>query len=201
MVCKKKNIKENMRFFTKWIVFLLFFFTRLFGQDSDIKRLIDGELKMTFPGIYFKHNSTDYAVMPYTADSCFKYNGLHIKDINDLVIWRDSLESEKLTQQRIKKLKTELRKYKVTGIHIESMGEKQKISRRTMEMSADSTEIGYLLTLNSVFEIAKTRLPGEVSVKKHKKWQLPCWMNLQLNKAGRKRCKMERRSMRERAKK
>ncbi len=60
---------------------------------------------MTFPGIYFKHNSTDYADMPYTVDSCLGYTATHIKDINDFVIWRDSLETEKLTNRRIKKLR------------------------------------------------------------------------------------------------
>jgi hypothetical protein len=145
----------NFRLPVTFGILLIFISTRLYGQDKDIGRLIDGEFKMTFPSIYFKHNSTDYSVAPYAVDSCFKYIALHIKDINDLVIWSDSLETEKLTQQRIKKLKTELRKYKVTGIHIESMGEKQKISRRTMEMSADSAQIKYLLILNSVFELPK----------------------------------------------
>src|ERR1700752_4676581 len=159
-----------MRLLIKLIILLLFTSTHLFGQDSEIDRLIDGEFKMTFPSIYFKHNSADYTAMPYTADSCFKYIALHIKDINDLVIWRDSLETEKLTQQRIKKIRTELRKYKVTGVSIESMGEKQKISRRTMEMSTDSVQIKYLLSLNSVFEIAKTRLTDEVKTGSHGLW-------------------------------
>ncbi len=185
-----------MRTLVKLTLLLFFISTRLPGQGSETGKLTKGELKMIFPGIYFKHNTTDYATMPYTVDSCLKYISLHIKDINDLVIWRDSLETEKLTQQRIKKLKTELRKYKVTGASIESMGKAQKIFRKTIEANTDSTQINYLLSLNSVFEVAQTRLPNEASVKPSKKWQLPCWMNLQLNKAGRKRCKMERRSMR-----
>ena len=175
------------------LIFILLLSTKLCGQDASIKTRHDvGELKMTFPGIYFKHNSTDYATMPYIVDSCFKYIALHIKDISDIVIWRDSLETEKLSQQRIKKVRIALSKYKVKGIYIESMKKEQKISRHTINAIADSTQIKYLLTLNSVFEIAKTRLRNETMVNANKKWHVPCWMNLQLNKAGRKRCKMER---------
>jgi hypothetical protein len=181
-----------MQIFAKFII-LLFISAGLKGQDSETNRLIKGELKMTFPDIYFKHYSTDYAPMPYTADSCFNYIALHIKDINDLVIWRDSLETEKLTKQRIKKLKAALCKHKETRhVYIESMGQEQKISRRTIEASADSAQMKYLLSLNSVFEIAKTRLPNNPSINAHKVWHLPCWMNWHLNRTGRKRCKMER---------
>ncbi len=140
------------------LVLLLSIFTRLYGQNTEIERLIQSELKMTFPSIYFKHNSTDYASMPYTVDSCFEYIALHVKDINDLVIWRDSLETELLSMQRIKKLKAALSKHKETrNLHIESMDNEQKISRHTIEMGVGNKQIQYLLSLNSVFDIAKTR--------------------------------------------
>ena len=179
-----------MQTLAKLILVLLFISPTLSGQNVEIQTSINnGELKMSFPSIYFKHKATDYATMPYTVDSCFKYIALHIKDINDLVIWRDSLETEKLTNQRIKKLKTELSKYKVSGIYIKSMGKEQKISRRTIEDSTDSTQIKYLLSLNSVFDISRTKTP----IKPHKGWHLPCWMNWQLDKSGREHCRMERR--------
>ncbi len=153
---------------------------------------------MTFVGIYFKHKSTEYAKMPYTADSGFKYIALHLKDINDYVIWRDSLEPEKLTQQRIKRLKAELTKYKVRGINIKSMDKAQKISRTTINASADSAQIKYLLSLNSVFEIAKTRVPDKPSGSGHGLWLLgTCWKHVVfypwLNKGGREHCRMDRR--------
>ena len=62
-----------MRTFTKFILIILFTTTVLCAQDSEIDRLMQSELKMTFPSIYFKHNSTDYATMPYKIDSCFKH--------------------------------------------------------------------------------------------------------------------------------
>lgn len=122
-----------------------------------------GELKMTFPSIYFKHNSADYAVMPYTVDSCFKYIAHHFdKNINSLVIWRDSAESEALTKTRIKKLNAELKKYISKGKpQIHSMEGLQKISRQTIALTTDSVQINYLLTLNSVFDFSKTRFSKE----------------------------------------
>ena len=154
-----------MRTLTKLTIIFLYLSTRLLGQNAKIDRLVDSELKMTFPSIYFKPNSTDYALLPYTVDSCFNYIAEHIEDINDLVIWRDSLENEKLTNQRIKKLKIGLSKRKETrNIYIESMGNKQKISRHTIEMANEKYQTQYLLSLNCVFEIAKTYLTSE------KKW-------------------------------
>lgn len=186
-----------MRPFIK-LTILLFIATGLQGQESEIDRLIKSELKMTFPSIYFKHGSTDFAPMPYPADSCFKFIANHFKDnINSLVIWRDTLENEELTNKRIEKLKDSLRKYiKHEKIKIHSMGNEQKVSRRTIATTSDSSKIKYLITLNSVFDISKTRPGNEASVKSHKKWQLPCWLNWQLNKAGRKRCKTERQIIR-----
>lgn len=129
---------------------------------------MQGELKMTFPSIYFKHNSTDYAAMPYTVDSCFKFIAAHFKDnINNLVIWRDSTETETLTNERIEKLKLGLRKYIPSGkIEIHSMGNQQKVSRKTINMTNDSTKIQYLLSLNSVFDISKTGFPPATPKKK-----------------------------------
>ena len=172
----------------------LFFATRLCGQNAEIKTKVDvGELKMTFPSIYFKHNSTEYTTMPYTVDSCFKYIASQIMDINSRPIWRDSSETEQLTNKRIEKLKDDLHKYLRSGtINIQSMGEEQKIPQRTIYRGTDSTQIQYLLSLNSVFDISRTRIP---TTSKKKTRQLPCWMNWQLNKAGRQRCKMERRNL------
>ncbi len=97
---------------------------------------------MTFPSIYFKYKSIDYTKMPYITDSCFKYIALNIADINDLVIWRDSSETDKLTSQRIKKLKTGLSKHKETqNVFIESMGKAQKISQRTIDITTNKSQI------------------------------------------------------------
>lgn len=140
-----------------------------------------GELKMTFPSIYFKHNSTDYAKMPYTVDSCFKYMALHLKDIYSFTVWRDSSETEDLTNERIKKLKEGLNKYIPSKkIDTHSMGDKQKISRKTVDRGVDYEYIEYLLSLNSVIEISKTRyrekkrkkIPHEVLPRL---WCLACW--------------------------
>jgi hypothetical protein len=117
---------------------------------------------MTFPSVYFKHKSTDYARMPYSVDSCFRNIALHFDDnVNSLVIWRDSSESEKLTNMRIKQLKADLKKYlPKQQLEIFSMFDEQKISRHTIKMTSDKKKIDYLLTLNSVFEISKTRRQG-----------------------------------------
>ena len=163
-----------MRTFVILTIMFLLGVASVQAQESEIDRLIRSELKMTFPGIYFKHNSTDYAAMPYTVDSCFKFIALQFdKNINDLVIWRDSLESETLTTKRIQKLKTELKKHIKTGkIEIHSMGREQKIARRTIQMTSDATKINYLLTLNSVFEISKTRITPEKKEQKKSRRRL-----------------------------
>ncbi len=151
-----------MRRLFEFTLILFYLSTGLLGQNSEIDRLINSELKMNFPSIYFKYKSTDYTKMPYTTDSCFKYIALNIADINDLVIWRDSSETDKLTSQRIKKLKTGLSKHKETrNVYIESMGKAQKISRRTIDMTTDKLQIQFLLSLNSVFEISKTHISKE----------------------------------------
>ena len=166
---------------TKIIILLLVVGIQIRAQNKEIKsKLNNGEFKMHFPGIYFKNNSTDYALMPYTVDSCFKYIAENMKYINDLVVWRDSLEPEKLSKQRIKKIKAALHKYKeIRGIPIESMGKEQKISRHTIEMSSDKTQMDYLLSLNSVFEISATRFNKQAKYTNHimrpRIWCWGCW--------------------------
>lgn len=187
-----------MQTFVKLTIMFLFLSTRLQGQDSEIDRLIQSELKMTFPSIHFKHNSTDYASMPYSVDSCFKYIALHFDEtINSLVIWRDSTETESLTIKRIKKLHLALNKYlRTKEFEIHSMGNEQKVSRQTINMTTDSSKIKYLLSLNSVFDISKTRLPiktKESHVLHPKIWCGNCWKNgFHLNKRGRDVRKMAR---------
>lgn len=70
-LCRFIKMNKEYTAFCKWIVVFLFFSFEIQGQDSEIDRLIDSELKTTFPSIHFKHNSTDYITMPYTVDSCF----------------------------------------------------------------------------------------------------------------------------------
>lgn len=167
------------------LLIVLVLSSRLCAQEKEIDRLIQNELKMSFPSIYFKHNSTDYAVMPYTVDSCFKYIALHFNDnINSLVIWRDSTETEELTIKRIKKLNIGLRKHiRNEEIEIHSMENQQKISRPTFHMTSDSTKIQYLLSLNSVFDISKTHFQKDKVSKSvdhilHPKiWCWHCWMS------------------------
>jgi len=178
---RKNNIQKAMPPETSRIVLILLITTRFRAQVAETGAgLSNGELKMTFPSIYFRHHSTDYAPMPYTADSCFNYMALHIKDIRSLVIWRDSTETEELTNKRIKKLKAGLNKYTPSAkIEIHSMGNEQKISRHTIDKSVKHEQTEYLLSLNSVFDISKTRF----SVKKKKRdhrlhprwWCLLCW--------------------------
>jgi hypothetical protein len=139
----------------KLILILFCISARLHGQELEIDRLIVGELKMTFPSIYFKHNSTDYAVMPYSIDSCFEYIATNIKNLNSYPIWRDTTEKERLTYIRIQKLKSDLNKYVPSKqIHFQSMGTAQKISRLTIEKSTNNKQIQYLLSLNSVLDVS-----------------------------------------------
>lgn len=80
------------------------------------------------------------------------------------------------------------------------MGEKQKISRHVINMTSDSTKIKYLLSLNSVFDISKSRVPNDkTSTKKShilrpKIWCWNCWKSgFHLNKSAREYRKMVRR--------
>lgn len=162
-------------------LFLAFFLAGVssLAQQTDMSRLIQEELSMTFPSIYFKNNSTDYAVMPYVVDSCFKYIANNVKDIVSYVIWRDSLEPEKLSKQRIKKLKTDLKKYAPKNhVKIESMGSAQKISRNTIR-KADKQQQEYLLTLNSVLDVSGTHMEADAGNRSHifhpRIWCWKCW--------------------------
>lgn len=160
-----------------------------FGQNTEIDGLINGELKMSYPSVYFKNKATDYAAMPYSADSCFKYMAAHINDIRSFVIWRDSSETEQLSNQRIKKLKTDLAKYiPKAKIYIESMKGAQKIAKRTIAKSDDATQVGYLLSLNSVFDVYTTstlaeKIAGKKSHVYHPRWWcLSCWKKHRFSK-------------------
>ena len=136
-----------MKTFAKLII-SLFLSTGLQGQD-------EVEFIMTFPSIYFKHNSTEYATMPYLSDSCFKYIAAKIKDLNSYPIWRDSSETEPLTNNRIKKLKADLNKFNPSGkINFRTMGNKQKVSQRIINKSTNNNQIQYLLSLNSVLDVS-----------------------------------------------
>jgi hypothetical protein len=177
-----KSSKEMLQRKSKLILIFLGCTTLLRAQVKDTDSLLSsGELKMTFPSIYFKHNSTDYATMPYPADSCFKYMALHIKDVYSFDIWRDIDETEELTNKRIKKLKEGLNKYTPSNrIEIHSMGDQQKISRKTVERGVDNEHIEYLLSLNSSFDISKSRFREKQRTKiPHEKlprlWCIACW--------------------------
>jgi hypothetical protein len=185
----------------KLILILLFIPSSLCGQTSEIKTRIDvGELQMTFPSIYFRHNSTEYAEMPYTVDSCLKHIATHIKDVTGKPIWRDSTETEHLTSERIKKIKTDLSKYTASKLAIQSMQSAQKLSRRTINLGIDSAQVDYLLSLNSVFDVAKTRFPKTGT---HGLWLFgTCYKCIirdlfrsrsWLGRNGREHCRIERR--------
>jgi len=142
-----------MRTLGNLTIIFLFTSTILRGQSIDTK-LENGELKMTFPSIYFKHNSTDYATMPYSVDSCFKYIATKIKELNSYPVWRDINEKERLTYFRIKQLQADLVKYlPANNIRFQSMGAAQKISKQTIQ-KADTKQAQYLLTLNSVLDVS-----------------------------------------------
>jgi len=155
---------------TKIILILIFFVNLLCAQVTETDRLIAAELNMTYPSIYFINTSTEYAAMPYTVDSCFKYIAKNSKDIKSIVIWRDSSETETLTKSRIKKLKANLNNYTPSAkITIRSMGKAQKISRRSINEAATHQQIQYLLSLNSVLDVSTTRFAKEVKLKKKKR--------------------------------
>lgn len=150
-----------MRKLSNFIFVFLFLCSALSAQVTEIDRLIANEFKMTFPSIYFKHNSNQYAAMPYTPDSCYKYIADHFNaDVTQLLIWRDSSETEELTKERTVILKAGIRKYKRKGrIRIESMGSEQKVSRHTINLTNDSAKINYLLSFNSVMDFSNTNFP------------------------------------------
>jgi len=153
--------------------------SQIHEKDSNLQT---GELNMTFPSIYFINTSTEYAAMPYTVDSCFKYIAKNSKDIKSFVIWRDSSETETLTKSRIKKLKANLNNYTPSAkITIRSMGKAQKISRRTINEAVTHQQIQYLLSLNSVLDVSTTRftptLNGKNHVERPRLWCWDCWKN------------------------
>lgn len=189
----------------KIVVIFLFMWASVRGQTSEIKlRFEVGELNMTFPSIYFKHNSTEYAEMPYTVDSCFKHIAAKIKDVTGKPIWKDSAETDHLTEERIKKIKSDLSKYTSSKLAISSVKSEQKLSRRTINLGVDSAQIQYLLSLNSVFDIAKTRFPKKARQYTHGLWLFgtcfkciitnPFRTGSWLSKNGREHCRMERRN-------
>lgn len=173
-----------MRKLSNFIFVFPFLCIALSAQVTEIDRLIASEFKMTFPSIYFKHNSTEYAAMPYTTDSCYRCIAEHFNaDVTQLVIWRDSSEAEELTTERIVILKAGISKYKHKGrVRIESMGGEQKVSRHTINLANDSVKINYLLSMNSVMDFSNTNFP----VMKKKKGDhvmhprincIRCWQN------------------------
>jgi hypothetical protein len=138
------------------IVIILFLLTKsLHAQNPEVENLMQGDLKMTYPSIYFKHNSEEYAVMPYSADTCYKYIASHLKYLNSIVIWRDSSETEFLTNARIKKIQHDLGKYSTFGyVDIKTMKDAQKISQHTIKKASNDTELQYLLSFNSVLDVS-----------------------------------------------
>jgi hypothetical protein len=190
-----------METLTKLIPVLLFLSMKLQGQGTETDRRIQSEFKMTFPSIYFKHKSTDYTKMPYTADSCFKYIAFHFDEsVNSLVIWQDSAETDALTTKRIKKLKAALHTFIPSGnFEIYPMGKEQKISRHTISNTFKGDQRDYALSLNSVFDISKTLFPNYESSKSRshilhpKIWCGKCWKSgFHLDKRGREIRKMAR---------
>jgi len=163
--------------YTKLLLIFLLLTTSLFSQQKETNTTTSGQLKMTFPSIYFKNKTTAYAAMPYTIDSCFNYIAQHIKDIKTYVIWRDSSETEALTNKRIKKLKTDLNKYTPSReIYIHSMGKEQKISQHTIAKG----DVQFLLSLNAVFDISETASLTDKKAKKNhalhpRVWCWRCW--------------------------
>lgn len=153
-----------MRKSTTSLIFLLLT-TTLQAQNPEVEKLLEGELKMTYPSIYFVHNSTDYSEMGYTVDSCFKYIAGHIKYLNSIVIWRDSSETEQLTGARIKKIKLDLNKYIPSrNVDIESMEDQQKLSQRTINKATTDKQKQYLLSFNSVLDVSG-------AIRHRKKWR------------------------------
>ncbi len=158
---------------------LLIIAGKLEGQNKEIERLMRNEFKMTFPSVYFKNNSTEYAAMPYSADSCYKYIAAHIENINSMVLWRDSTETKKLTRLRKKEIRKGLRKHvRARIIRIEAVGGQQKITSRTIYTGTDSSQIQYLLSLNSVFDVSGLLVQPRgkrTHLEKPRWWCRWCW--------------------------
>ena len=88
----------------KILFLILISVTSLRGQSDQ---------QMTFPNIYFKLNTADYAKMPYTVDSCLKFlvNNIKAKGEPNLAMFRDTVETDLLCKRRIKRFKYDLNKY------------------------------------------------------------------------------------------
>lgn len=144
-------------------------------QAQEVEIPFEDELKMTFPSIYFKHNSTEYAEMPYPVDSCFIFIQKNVKDIKSYVIWKDSGETEQLSSKRVQKIRSDLSKYSKAAVRVSSMGKDQKISRYTIYHNP-AEQKQYLLSLNSVFDVYTTRTRKEMKTRTHiQRPRLFCW--------------------------
>lgn len=147
----------------------------MLAQEREVEFPAENELKMSFPSIYFKHNSTDYAQMPYPVDSCFIFIQKNVKDIKSYVVWRDSGETEQLSNKRVQKIRGDLNKYTKAQIKVLSMGKEQKISRYTINKN-DKAQRSYLLSLNSVFDVYTTRTRKEMKMQTHiQRPRIWCW--------------------------
>lgn len=198
---------KKMQFVSIKIIIVFLLTTNFIGaQFNAATHLPSGELTMTFPSIYFQHHSTQFANMPYTVDSCLKYIASHFnKNINSLVIWRDSTESEKITNARIKKLKPELKKYIRDGkFEIVSMNDAQKISQHRIQNALNKTETDYFITLNNCFDFSKTKIPNNTQqshIIRPKIWCKDCWKHgFHMDKKSRTLRKIARKNKSEKSK-
>lgn len=162
-----------------FFIFFIWLVNFLQAQNKDFDRLIKNEFKMTFPSVYFKNNSTEFAQMPYTADSCFKYVADNIENLKTMSIWRDSSESSQLNKLRIKQLKKGIRKHiKFGALRIKSVNERQKITSHTISLFTDSLQTKYLLSLNAVFDVSSVVMLPKVKkshTQKPRWWCRWCW--------------------------
>jgi hypothetical protein len=158
-------------------LFILSTSLNLYSQPPEIS----DELKMTFPSIYFKNNSVEYAEMPYTTDSCFKYITGHKKEVGYMVVWHDPGEPDVIAIERLDKVKNEIAKYHPEGkIHFVIMSEESKLSKETIEKARTPEEKKYLLALNSVIDYSPSRInKNQGTYYNHiwypRPWCLACW--------------------------
>lgn len=92
---------------TKLFVILLLLTTTLFAQQKDTSTTVGSQIKMTFPSIDSKTKVPIMLQCLIQLIPALNYITKHVKDIKAYVIWRDSSETEVLTNKRIKKLKTD----------------------------------------------------------------------------------------------
>lgn len=131
----------------KKIVALFFIFVSscCIGQDKS-------KFHMEFPNIYFKNQTTEYAEMPYSIESCFKFIKTYIKEIKGYAMSRDSSETDALSKQRIIKIKKDLNKFIPSEKINIMLGFGDRISQKIIDKGVGYKEIQFLLSLNSVFE-------------------------------------------------